>query len=201
MTPLWLKAHASYIDSYHSISADQITFFKDSLQNAMLLKVPLVAAGVLSDETPLTIEMTVANDVSIAQSSDSDPNYGVSDGTSFVGFRTLDEYNYGTRAPCFGVQASSGAILTNQSSIQANRPIVRNVSFPDKFVFTLKLSRDDALGWCFTAQGGGFTKSAHYTTQLKLNRGLTVEVYKKHKRETVGIKYMVVTIMNTNIND
>ena len=197
MTPLWLKAHASYIDSYHSVSDDQITFTKGngSLDNTMLLKVPLMATGALSDETPLTIEMTVANDVSIAQSIDSDPNYGVSDGTSFVGFRTSDENDYGNKASCFGVQGSSGANLTKTDG---KGPAAGNVSFPDKFVFTLKLSRDNALGWCITAQGGGFTKAAHYTTQLMLNRGLTLEVHRQQKREKVGIKYMMVTIMNTD---
>ena len=61
LAPLWLKAHASYIDSYHNISDDQITFTKGSLGNAVLLKVPMVVSGVLSDDTLLTIEMIVAN--------------------------------------------------------------------------------------------------------------------------------------------
>ena len=113
MTPLWLKAHASYIDSYHNISDYQITFTKGSLGNTVPLKVPMVAAGVLSDETPLTIEMIVANDVSIGQPTNSDPSYGVSDRTSFVGYRTPSENGYGNRAPCFLVQASSGANLTS----------------------------------------------------------------------------------------
>ena len=142
--------------------------------------------------------MIVANDVSIAQSTDSDPSYGVSDGTRFVGFRTPDENGYDNRAPCFGVQGSSGANLTSDVKTDGTGPTAGNVSFPDKFVFTLKLSRDNALGWCITAQGGGFTKAAHYTTQLIVNRSLTLEVYRQHKKEKVGIKYMMITIMNTD---
>lgn len=89
----------------------------------------MVAAGVLSDETPMIIEMIVAHDVSIEQSTESDLNYGVSDGTSFAGFRTPDENGYGNRAPCFGVQASSGANLTNHMKTDGKGLTARIVSF------------------------------------------------------------------------
>jgi len=57
MTPSWLEVHASYIDSYHFTSDEQITFLLHPLMNAADLK----------DETPLTVEITMANEVSIPQ--------------------------------------------------------------------------------------------------------------------------------------
>ena len=69
MTPLWLETHASYLDSSSVITANQITLNAGSINLALLLRIPLVKAGILKDGTPLTVEITV---VSIGQSIDSD---------------------------------------------------------------------------------------------------------------------------------
>ena len=45
---------------------------------------PLVAAGELSDDTLLTIEITFANDVNIGEAIESDIVYGVSDETNLI---------------------------------------------------------------------------------------------------------------------
>ena len=84
MTPSWLEAHASYIDSSRTITADQLTFNAGSVTHAALLKVPMIPAGVIRDSTPLTVDITVAPDVSIGQGTDSDIRYGVSDDTRFI---------------------------------------------------------------------------------------------------------------------
>ena len=82
MTPLWLETHASYVHKSGFLTADQITFSSGLIQQALLLRIPLVEAGLLEDESPLSVEITVAHDVSIGESHDSDPRYGVSDGTN-----------------------------------------------------------------------------------------------------------------------
>ena len=113
MTPSWLVMYASYIDSSRSQTASQLTFNAGSIQDAALLKVPLVHAGCLRDFTPLTVEITVVHDVSIGQGSDSDIKYGISDGTRFVGFFTVDKLNFNDpSAPCYGVEGVSGATFT-----------------------------------------------------------------------------------------
>ena len=94
MTPSWLETHASYVPKSGVITADQITFSSGLIQQALLLRISLVEAGLLKDGTPLSVEITVAHDVSIGESHDSDPRYGVSDGTNFVGFQTVDQRNY-----------------------------------------------------------------------------------------------------------
>ena len=155
-----------------------------------------MAAGVLSDNTPLTISIVVANDVKIAQSTDSDPSYGLSDGTTFVGFRTPDEGSYDKRQPCFGLEGFSGTNLTVNSRKIESKSDEDGISFPDKFVFTFKLNQEkDGKPWgmCFIAQG--FTREVQYgTRRLMLNRGLTLEVYKTNAGEQVGIKYIEVPI-------
>jgi len=199
MTPLLLEAYASYIDNSSVITANQITFNAGSIKEALLLRIPLVKAGILKDGTPLTVEITVANDVSIGQSMDSDPRYGVSDGTSFIGIQTVDQMQYccdNYLYPCRGVQGTSGDTLTNKDVFDKTSPSQVAKFYPDQFVFTFKLEK--SWGSCFTAQGGGFTKMVNYTRQLLPSRGLSLEVYKMNIREKVGIKYMEVTVRKTD---
>ena len=195
MTPLWLETHASFIDSHHNTSADQITFNAGLITNAALLKVPLVAPSVLPDATPLTVKITVANDVSIGQVPDSDIRYGVSDGFNFIGFEAPDRGNYGANYPCYGIEATSGETLTNRTGLNKRTPDPVASFYPDQFVFTLKV--DKPWGSCFTAHGGGFVNMVEYTKQLTLSHGLTLEVYKSSHEERVGIKYIEVTIRKT----
>lgn len=198
MTPLWLETHASYIDNSSVIAADQITFNAGSTDHALLLRIPLVEAGLLEDGTPLNVEITVANDVSISQRSDSDPRYGVSDGTNFIGFHTVDQGNYDGKQffyPCHGLQATSGKALTGREVFDQTSPTQVAKFYPDQFVFTFKL--DKSWGSCFTAHGGGFIKTVNYTKQLFLSQGIFLEVYKAHKTEKVGIKYIEVTVRKT----
>ena len=191
MTPLWLDAHASYIDSSRKVTAKQLTFNSGSVNHATLLKVPMIPAGVLKDLTSLTVDISVAHDVSIGTAEDSDIRYGVSDGTRFIGFETCDKLNYGTNAPCYGVEGKSGSTLT---SIQPDSvtPKPNDTFYPGQFVFTLKL--DERWGSCYTAHDGGFVKNVGYNNRLMLSKGLTLEVYKQDDSERVGIKYIKVAI-------
>ena len=193
MTPTWLEAHASYIDGSRASTPQQLTFKAGLVDYAALLKVPIVPAGVLKVSTPLTVEITVAHDISIGgQSVDSDIRYGVSDGSKFVGFETCDKGNYGTNAPCYGMEGMSGATL---SSIQYN-PVTPKPSdsfYPGQYVFTLKL--DERWGSCYTAHDGGFVRTAGYKNRLMLSKGLTLEVYKSSKGEKVGIRFIKVSII------
>ena len=196
MPPSLLKTHASYIDSNHKITTDQITFSAGTTMDAALLKVPLVGAGVLEDGAVLTVEMTVANDVSIGKVKDSDIRYGVSDGASFIGFETVDRSNYGI-SPCFGAEGKSGETLTELQRLDRSTSLPESEKFyPDQFFITLKV--DQSWGSCFTPHDGGFIKTAEYTKQLLLSHGLTMEIYKSHARELVGIKYINITV---TIND
>ena len=191
MTPLWLEAHASYINNDRSASASQITFNAGSTAYAALLKIPLIAAGVLTDATPLTVEITVANDVSIGTSHDSDISYGVSDGSKFVGWHVPDKKNYGTHSPCYGMEGASGVTI---SSIRSD-PVTPKPSdsfYPGRFVFTFRL--DERWGSCYTAHDAGFVRTAGYNNRLVLSKGLILEVYKSDKGEKVGIKFIKVSI-------
>ena len=192
MTPTWLEAHASYIDSSRTSTPQQLTFNGGAVENAALLKVPMIPARVLEVSNSLTVEITVANDVSIGSAVDSDIRYGLSDGSKFIGFATADKDNYGTTAPCFGLEGMSGATL---SSIQHDpyTPKPSDSFYPGQYVFTLKL--DERWGSCYIAHDGGFVRTAGYNNRLMLSKGLTLEVYKGNKAERVGIRFIKVSII------
>ena len=191
MTPTWLEAHASYMDSSRSSTAQQLTFNAGTVDNAALLKVPMIPAGVLRVSTPLTLEITVAHDVSIGNIPDSDIRYGVSDGTRFVGFEAPDKGNYVNSAPCYGFEGVSGATLSSRTYNPVT-PKPSDTFYPGQFVFTLKL--DERWGSCYTAHDGGFVRTAGYSNRLMLSKGLTLEVYKSDKGERVGIRFIKVVI-------
>ena len=192
MTPSWLTAHASYIDSHHSKTTEHLTFNGGSTDNAALLKVPMIPAGVLKHAAPLTVKIVVSNDVSIGTTHDSDIAYGVSDGINFVGFLMDDKGNYGSNAPCYRYEGISGTSLTGKQE-SGKTPKPSDSFYPGRFLITLKL--DEHWGSCYTAHDGGFTKTAVYNNRLILNKGITLEVYKQHKVEKVGIKFMEVTVI------
>lgn len=193
MTPSLLKAYASYIDKYHSIANKQITFDRGSSDGAMLLNVPLVNAGILSEKQPLKVEIKVAVDSTIGQTKDSDIDFGLSDGTNFIGFRTRDKHNYKTVAPCFGLQGSFGAKF---NQFDSNYPIPNDKTYPSHFNLTLIIDKP-CRGICLTEHDGGLNKTVEYRTQLKLSQGLNFQVYKMQKGEILGIKNIVFSIVKT----
>ena len=86
------------------------------------------------------------------------------------------------------MQGTSGETYTDRGVFDKTSPSEVAKFYPDQFVFTFKVEKS----WvsCFTAQGGGLTKTVNYTRQLLPSQSLCLEVYKIHKSERVGIKYM-----------
>ena len=142
MTPQLLKAHASYIDNCHSIDDDQVTFHEitdERIPNSAdmaLLKIPLIPAGMLPDQAQLTVKIIATNEINTGV--DSDPSYGLSDGTNFVGFEVVDTNNYDTNPPCFGTEGTSGLLLKEREYIDMDTPLISNRVYPGQFIFTLK---------------------------------------------------------------
>lgn len=197
MTPLWLETNASHIDCQHTASAAQLTFNAGSVMHVVLLKVPLVAAGVLQDSTLLTVQITVAHDVTIGNTFDSDIRYGISDGSRFVGFEVCDKGDYADNAPCYGVEGVPGVSLSSIRHIDHKSFKTSDSHYPGLFDFTLHLN--ERWGSCYTAHDGGYTKTTQYNNRLKFSKGLSLEVYKSDSGERVGVKYIKVVVVETSV--
>ena len=194
MTPDWLEAHASYLDSSATLTEGELRFTVQQPEYAaVILRVPLIPAGVFQDASPLTVEITVALNVDIGKTLDSDFFFGVSDGTKFVGFVTFDQDNYGTHSPCIDIEGVSGETLTSRQGGLAT-PKPSDSFYPGQFVFTLKL--DKRFGSCYIAHDGGFLRTAVYHNQLLPSNGLNLEVYSEDSQDDqVGIRFIKVTII------
>ena len=55
----------------------------------------------------VVVTLTTAMDTALADSNDHDPTFGISDGTSFIGFLTADKDGYGAASPCFNVEGDA----------------------------------------------------------------------------------------------
>lgn len=136
---------------------------------------------------PLTVEITVANDVTIGTTVDSDISFGVSDGTRFIGFYTCDKGNYGTNAPCYKMEGLSGTTISSKKVGPYTTKPSQNF-YPGQFLFTIKLN--ERWGSCYTAHDGGFVTTAAYSNRLMISKGLTLEIYQEDKSEKVGIRFI-----------
>ena len=194
MTPSWLRAHASFIYINSSHSADQITFNAGSLKNAALLKVALVADGLLTEGTPLTVEITVAVNATYGQTDDSDLRLGVTDGSKFIGFEIPDKSNYKTHAPCYGIQGKSGSSLSKIRALAQNASNSPPSFYPGMFFLTIKPDRKRGFCRITPAHDRSFNKTVEYSEQFLLSQGLAFEVYKSDEKEKAGIKYVEVRL-------
>ncbi len=198
MTPSWLEAHASYISINRLNITEQLTFTAGQSENrAALLKVPMIPANAFQNSTQLTVKIVVSNDVDIGTKENSGITYGVSDGKSFVGFGTIDKTAYyaSNYAPCFGIEGSSGATITDARGISYYSPRPSNFFYAGQFVITLKLDAHETWGSCYTAHDGGLVNTAGYNNRLEISRGLTLEVYIGGKDGRVGIKFIEVNVV------
>jgi len=194
MSPTWLKAHASYIASFHTKTTEQLTFNRGSADNAALLKVPMIPAGVLDVFASLTVEIVVSHDVSIGTARyGSDILYGVSDGNAVFGITTRGKADYRYGPLCNGFFGHSGTKLRGSVWVGTPSPKPSDSFYPGQFAITLKV--DEHWGSCYTAHDGGFVNTAYFKLIVLPHDGLTLEVYKANKFHKVGIKYIEVTIL------
>lgn len=184
MTPAWLEAHASYIDSSHLKSAGKLKFNAGSVERTALLKVPMIPAGALKSSTSLTIEITLVYGIdSMGQGSNRNVIFGLSDGTKFIGFDILDIKGH---CCCSVVEGTSGSSLT------ATR-FINSVLHTVGHAYALLID-EYWPGRCYTTHDIGFIKTAGYNNRLILRQGITLEVYKGLRRGKIAIKYINVTI-------
>ena len=97
--------------------------------------VPLIPPKITTANDNLVIKMAVGLETKYGQG-DSDPSFVVSDGSRFIGAITSDKGNYGSNAPCFGIEGSSGATMNSQRN-GAHLPTPSEKYYPGRFEIQL----------------------------------------------------------------
>ena len=67
----------------------------------------MTAPNILTTTDNVVVTLTVAMDTALADSSDHDPIFGISDGTSFVDFQVVNPGNYADHIPCYNIEGDS----------------------------------------------------------------------------------------------
>ena len=83
MTPKWLEKNAEFTAS-HSIYPGYLDILPVAANYERALQVQIVAPNLLKSTDSITVKATVAFDTELAKG-DHNPNFGISDGTSFIG--------------------------------------------------------------------------------------------------------------------
>ena len=190
MTPKWIDynavitgPHALY-PQYFEIAATTGV----ALQRA--LQIQLIAPNILTSNDNITVTVTVAVDKTIADLNDHDMIFGVSDGTSFTGFKASDKGNYNARSPCIKAEGIVGSTLRNR--IYGSGPLVLSRHYSSEIKVCLK--PNEKWSSCLTVHDGGYINNQNYQSSLNLANGLHFEVYREDAHEKYRIKYIVVDV-------
>ena len=140
--------------------------------------VPLTGLSKVTIDT--TIRVTIGL---IPKNVDSDPRFGLTDGTAYNEIFLDDKLNYPTAAPCF----LDNAVQKN-TLIPANTPPFSEV--------TLTFQPYRRYGTCHTAQNGGYVNVGTFKSQLDINKDLSLTLRRHSAAEVYDFYYFYVEIIN-----
>ena len=132
-------------------------------------------------------------DTVLADSADHDPTFGISDGTSFVGFIAVDKDNYGSDVPCYNWEGDiKDNILQNKVSDHTGKKVnSRRYSS----VITIQIKPNDQWGSCHTEHDEGYVRINNYQQKLNLTKGLYFEMYRHDAAEKYRIEYIAAEVL------
>ena len=101
MTPKWIHDNAVITGPFalHSQYFEILGTTGGFDQRA--LQVQLIAHNILKSTDSITVTVTVALDTTLADTTDHDFAFGISDGESLIGFQAPDKGNYPSIPPCY----------------------------------------------------------------------------------------------------
>ena len=188
MTPAWLVKHATIIAPY-SVNQQCLELLPSTTAYSRRLRLQLVAPKILTTTDCISVTIIVAVNTTLADSSDHDPSFGISDGKSFIGFLPPDKGNY-NGSPCLSHEGDAGSVLQNR--VLGNAPVVTSRSYSSEV--KLQIRPTEQWGSCHTEHDEGYTRIANYQRNLDLTNGLYLEMYGADTGEKYCIKYIVVDI-------
>ena len=191
MTPDWLYKHSTVTKPFTAYPKYlEILAGKNSFER--LIQAELIAPNILRATDSVVVTLTIAMDTVLADSSDHDPIFGISDGTSFVGFQAVDKGNYADHAPCYNIEGDiTGTTLSNRvRDITGAKVNSRRYSSE----ITVQIKPNDQWGSCHTEHDEGLVNIVNYQRKLDITKGLYLQMYRDDVREKYHIEYIVVNI-------
>ena len=190
MTPEWLYKYSTVTKPF-TVYPKYLEIPTGKASYECLIQAELIAPNILTATDSVVVKLTIAMDTVLADSSDHDPIFGISDGTSFIGFKAVDKDNYGSSSPCYNIEGdATNTNLNNRESSTGTKVNSRAYSSE----ITIQIKPNDQWGSCHTEHDEGYVNIVNYQRKLDMSKGLYLQMYWDGYNEKYHIEYIVVDI-------
>ena len=197
MTPEWLAKNAKWDCTFQQEDL-HLVINKDSRDYERIFYVQLLEKSFLG-AGDLTVKIRAG--LKYTGGTPPDPiSFTVSDQERAFGFQLLDMTRYHTAGigPYYPIEGDSGHYDFDPPKIQKDlaKPSTDYTHWPN--VFEMRLKPREGFGTIYTALDAGHMISAKFSTLRRLEQnGLWLEVYRGDDKEHYDIKYVEVTVTET----
>ena len=191
MTPEWLCKHSTITKPF-TVHSKYLEIPSSEIPFERLIQAELIPPNTLTTTNGVIVTLTIAMDTVLADSTDHDPIFGISDGTSFIGFQAIDKDNYAAGIPCFyneGDAANTSLINRVQDS---TGPKVNSRRYSSEI--TIQIKPNDRWGSCHTEHDEGHVNIVKYQRTLDITKGLYLQMYQDDDKEKYRLKYIVTSL-------
>ena len=191
MTPEWLYKYSTVTKPF-TVYPKYLEIPAGKVSHERLIQAELIAPDILTITDSVVVKLTIAMDTVLADSSDHDPIFGISDGTSFIGFQALDKGNYPSNIPCYKIEGD--VTNTNLNNVVSDRTGTKVISRAYSSEITTQIKLNDRWGSCHTEHDEGHVNIVNYQRKLDISKGLYLQMYRADINEKYYIEYTVVEI-------
>ena len=191
MNTEWLYKHSTITKPF-TVHSKYLEIPAGKIAYERLIQAELIAPNTLTTTDDVVVTLTIAMDTVLADSNDHDPTFGISDGTSFIGFRTVDKGNYPNHSPCFKIEGDAATIKLINIAQDATGPKVNSRHYSSEI--TVQIKPIDRWGSCHTEQDEGIVNIVEYQRTLDMTKGLYFQMYREDNSEKYYLKYIMANI-------
>jgi len=192
MTPEWLYKHSTITKPF-TVHSKYLEIPAGKIAYGRLIQAELIAPNTLTTTDDVVVTLTIAMDTVLADSNDHDPTFGISDGTSFIGFGASDKDNYAGGVPCFNIEGDATNTNLINRVLDSTGPKVKSHHYSSEI--TIQIKPNDRWGSCHTEHDEGTVKIANYQHTLDIVKGLHFQMYQDDDiSEKYYLKYIIANI-------
>ena len=192
MTPDWLYKYSTITKPF-TVQPKYLELLAGKGDFERLIQAELIAPNILTATDNVVVTLTIAMDTALADSGDHDPIFGISDGTSFIGFQAMDKSNYKDHTPCVYIEGDATSSILNIRNRDVTGTLVKSRLFSSEVKVQIK--PNSQWGSCHTEHDEGLVNIVNYQHKLDYIKGLYLQMYRDDDAsEIYRIKYITVNI-------
>ena len=189
MNPKWLYKHSTITKPF-TVHSKYLEI--PAGKSERVIHAELIAPNTLKTTDDVVVTLTIAMDTTLADSNDHDPIFGISDGTSFIGFQAADKDNYAAASPCYKMEGDATGISLINTIHDSTSPKVNSRHYSSEI--TIRIKPNDRWGSCHTEHDEGHVNIVNYQHTLDMTKGIYFQMYREGTTEKYYLNYIVATI-------